>query len=320
MSEAMNRIAQIGILPVIRIDRLEDAAALAEALCAGDIPAIEITMRTECALDAIRRIKTQCPQMTVGAGTVTSPELADRALEAGADFLVSPGLNPETVEHAWSRGAAIVPGCVTATEIEAGMGMGLDTFKFFPAEQMGGLQTIKLLSGPFQKARFIPTGGLNYSLLPQYLALPQVMACGGSFMAPGELIRAGAWDRITELCKKAVKLSLGFALAHVGINHTDSEQAQSSAEWFCRAFLMEKDEHKGAVFAGSMVECLRGKGKGTLGHIAVSTASTYRAMAYLQNKGFQLRQDAAGVDEMGRTKWIYLADEVGGFAVHIQQR
>ena len=317
---AIKQIEMTGILPVIGIGSTESAVPLADALSAGGVDSIEVTLRSDCALEAIRLIKQAHPEMAVGAGTVLSSSQADAAIASGADFLVSPGFNPKTVEYALSKGVPMIPGCVTASDIELGISMGLKLFKYFPAEQMGGLAAIKLLSGPFKDARFIPTGGLNFSLLPEYLACPAVLACGGSYMAPGALIKAGKWEEITALCRKAISLSMGFELAHIGINHSSAIEAEATAEWFCRAFGTVKTEHEKSVFAGTMVESMKSEYAGAKGHIAVSTASMVRAMAHLEKEGFAFRDDLKGVDAGGRPVWAYFADEVGGFAVHLFQR
>lgn len=320
MLEEIEKMIPTGILPVIRLDDSRHAVPLAKALYNGGLPTIEITLRSDCALESIRQIKMKFPAMTVGAGTVISEELANQAIEAGADFLVSPGLNPKTVAYCLKRGTAIIPGAVTATDIELGMSMGLRVFKYFPAEQMGGLPAIQLLSNPFPQVKFIPTGGLSYSLLPGYLAKNFILACGGSYMAGSELIRQEKWQEIERLSRAAVKISMGFELAHIGINHENPKQAEDAASWFCSAFDFESVDHKNAVFAGTAVESLKGSFSGTKGHIGFSTLSMSRAMAYLRSKGFRFREDSVQIGKDGKPKWAYFADEIDGFAIHIVQK
>lgn len=315
-----DKIAETGILPVIKVEKIEFAVPLAQALRKGGVSVIEITLRSECALDAIRQIKETFPDMIVSAGTVLTTDLVDQAIDAGADIIVTPGFNIKTVKYCVNKGICIVPGAVTASDIELGISMGLRVFKYFPAESMGGLPAIELLSGPFPKIKFIPTGGMNHDNLPKYLAKDFILACGGSYMAKSDLIRQERWDEITRLTREAVKTSMGFQLAHIGINHENAEQANECADWFCRAFDFAPSDHRNAVFAGTAVESLKTKYSGTKGHIGFSTISMSRALPYLRSKGFRFREDSIVTDAAGKPRWAYFADEVDGFAVHIVQK
>ena len=203
---ALERIAELKLLPVIRIADLSDAVPLADALIGGGLPAAEITFRTECAAEAIFRIRNAFPEMLVGAGTVLSVDQAKSAAAAGAGFIVSPGSNPAVIGYCTENGIPIVPGCVTPSEIETAMSLGIGTVKFFPAEAYGGVRTISALSAPYRSVRFIPTGGINESNLLSYLKCPSVIACGGSFMAEPSLIEGKCFDSIREATKKAVTL------------------------------------------------------------------------------------------------------------------
>lgn len=320
MFKILDKIGEIGILPVLNISDTASAVPLAHALCGGGVPVMEITMRTPAAVDAIRMIKEEMPEMVVGAGTALSVKQIDAAVEAGADFVVSPGFNPVTVKYCLEKDIPIIPGCVTATDLERGTSMGISVFKFFPAEQMGGLKAMELLAGPFPNVRFVPTGGLNFDLLPKYLASSKIFACGGSYMAGKDLIREKKWNEIESLCKKAVRISMGFELAHIGINHEDAQQGEKTAEWFCRAFDFPAYVHSNSVFAGTAVESLKGVFSGTKGHIGFYTVSMARAVAYLKSKGFHFREENVTTDENGCPKWLYFNEEVGGFAVHIVQK
>jgi 2-dehydro-3-deoxyphosphogluconate aldolase/(4S)-4-hydroxy-2-oxoglutarate aldolase len=197
---------------MVVIDRAEHAEGFAEALVAGGLPAAEITFRTEAAEASIRKLAGR-GDLLVGAGTILSPEQADRAIDAGAQFLVSPGTNPRVVEHVLSRGVPIVPGVATPTDIELAMSLGVTTLKFFPAETMGGPAAIKALAGPYPNVRFLPTGGITPQKLPEYLKLPPVVACGGSWLAPRELLSAGRFDEIQKLVQAAVKIVSAATIA-----------------------------------------------------------------------------------------------------------
>lgn len=210
MDKILEQIEKIGIIPVVVIDRAEDAVPLAKALCEGGLPAAEVTFRTPAAKDAIKEISRECPDMLVGAGTVLTTEQADAALAAGAKFIVSPGLNPEVVKHCLKKNAVIVPGCANASDIETALSLGLKTVKFFPAEPLGGLKMIKALAAPYVGVRFMPTGGLNAGNIGAYLDTPEIVACGGSFMVDKKLVGKGKFDKITELTRTAADLMLRF--------------------------------------------------------------------------------------------------------------
>ena len=178
------KLHSIGIIPVIKIHDAEKAVPLARALYAGGLPAAEVTFRTEAAAEAIRRIREQVPEVCVCAGTVLNVETAERAVEAGASAIISPGTNPEVVAWCLKMGVPVIPGCATPTEVEACMRMGLDFVKLFPAEVVGGVAMLKALSGPYGGMAFMPTGGVNPRNAASYLAQKNVVCCGGSWMVP----------------------------------------------------------------------------------------------------------------------------------------
>lgn len=206
---AMNeRIAKIGVVPVIKLNHPErDAALLGKALCAGGVPIAEITFRAEGADIAIRLMKEANPEMLVGAGTVTNTAQIDAAIAAGGEFIVTPGFDPELVAYAQEKGIPIYPGCTTATDYHQALKFGLEVLKFFPAEQSGGLAKIKALAAPFPMFRIMPTGGVNLKNLRDYLACPIIAACGGSYMVTADLIENNRWDEITELCKQSRRIA-----------------------------------------------------------------------------------------------------------------
>ena len=204
MNALNNRISQIGVVPVIKLNHPErDAAELGRALCAGGVPVAEITFRAAGADRAIRLMKDACPDMLVGAGTVTATAQIDAVIEAGGDFIVSPGFDPELVAYAQEKGIAVYPGCTTASEYHQALKFGLEVIKFFPAEQSGGLAKIKALAAPFPMFRVMPTGGISLKNLKEYLSCPVIAACGGSYMVTAELIDSNRWDEITALCRKS---------------------------------------------------------------------------------------------------------------------
>jgi 2-dehydro-3-deoxyphosphogluconate aldolase/(4S)-4-hydroxy-2-oxoglutarate aldolase len=200
------RIAELRVVPVVTIDDAADAAGLAGALADGGLPIAEITFRTDAAAEAIAAIRTARPDVLVGAGTVLDGATVDRALDAGAEFIVAPGFNPSMVVHAQMRGVAVIPGVVTPSEIEAAMSLGLTVLKFFPAEASGGPGYLSAVRATYPKVRFMPSGGVNVGNVASYLALPNVIAAGGTWIATADAIRNHQWAEITRLAAEAVSL------------------------------------------------------------------------------------------------------------------
>lgn len=200
-------ITETGVVPVIKLNHPErDAAALAEALFAGGMPVAEVTFRAARADTAIRLMREACPGMLIGAGTVLTEEQVDRAIAAGASFIVTPGLDRELVLYCQKKGVPIYPGCTTPTDYHTANRLGLKVLKFFPAEQSGGLAKIKAMSAPFPMFKVMPTGGISLKNLKEYISCPVICACGGSYMVTSELIEGQRWDEITELCHQSVKI------------------------------------------------------------------------------------------------------------------
>ena len=207
MCDINQKISEIGVVPVIKLNNPErDAANLAKALCEGGVPVAEVTFRAAGADIAIRLMREACPDMLVGAGTVLTTEQVDKALAAGAQFIVTPGFDPELVAYCQEKGLPIYPGCTTPTDYHAALKFGLKVLKFFPAEQSGGLAKIKAMSAPFPMFKVMPTGGISLKNLKEYLSCPVICACGGSYMVTADLIDNNKWEEIVELCKKSVEI------------------------------------------------------------------------------------------------------------------
>ena len=206
MVDFMQQVAEKKVVPVVVLNRVEDAKPLGEALCAGGLPVAEVTFRTEAAEESIRVMKKEFPEMLVGAGTIVNVEQAKRALDAGSTFLVSPGFSAKVTEFAIDNNVPIFPGCCTPTEIMMAMDYGLKVVKFFPAKQFGGLDTIKALAAPFPSMKFMPTGGISAANILDFLAFDKIIACGGSWMVNGALVKEGNFAEITRLTKEAVDL------------------------------------------------------------------------------------------------------------------
>ena len=206
LKEGLNRFRPTGFVPVVVLDDAKDAVLTAKALLAGGVDVMEITFRTVAAADSIKAVSENCPEMLVGAGTVITLDQCKQALECGAQFIVSPGFEPEVVSWCVERNVPITPGCVTPTEIMAAMKLGLNVVKFFPAGVYGGLKAMKSLSAPFGGIKFIPTGGVGAKNLKEYLEAPFVYAVGGSWLCPKKEIAAGNFDAVTALCREASQI------------------------------------------------------------------------------------------------------------------
>ncbi len=207
MNAINTKISNIGVVPVIKLNNPErDAAPLAKALCDGGVPVAEVTFRAAGADTAIRLMKEACPEILAGAGTVMTTEQVDKAVAAGAEFIVTPGFDPEIVKYCVDKNIPIYPGCTTPTDYHAAFKFGLEVVKFFPAEQSGGLAKIKAMSAPFPMFKVMPTGGISLSNLETYLSAPVICACGGSYMVTADLIDNGKWDEITDLCKQSIEI------------------------------------------------------------------------------------------------------------------
>ena len=318
MNEVLKQIGDIGIVPVIKIEDTAQAVPLAKALCEGGLPVAEVTFRTEQAEEAMRLIRKEVPQMLVGAGTVLTTEQVDRAVAAGAKFIVSPGLNPKVVQYCIEKGIPVTPGCSNPSDVEQAIELGLEVVKFFPAEPAGGIAMIKAMAAPYTKMKFMPTGGINAKNLNDYLSFPRIIACGGSWMVKDDLIRDGKFEEITSLTREAVMTMLDFKLQHVGINAKDNDGALAIAKAFAAALPLSVNRNtEASVFAGKEIEVMKGCGRGMLGHIAFSCNYPSRAVAYLKRRGISFDESTAKYDENGNLTLIYLADEIGGFAVHL---
>lgn len=320
-NDALTRVAETGILPVIAIPSPEAAVPLADALVAGGVRAIEVTLRNPWALEAIAAIRAAHPNMAIGAGTVLAEGQVAAAHQAGADFLVSPGFDPEIVRAAQAAGLPIVPGVVNPTQVTAAVKMGLKVLKFFPAEQSGGIPALTLLHGPFPDVSFVPTGGLTLANLGAYLDKPFVAACGGSYMAKTADIVAGNWTKITELCRQCVDVSLGFSLAHVGLNTGDAATAAATAARFADLFRLPVRDGHSSTFAGGAVECMKTPFYGEKGHVGFFVRSVERALAWYRSRGIPVREESIRRTADGaRLQSFYLAEEPGGFAVHVVRK
>ena len=206
MTEMMKKLGKLGIVPVVVLNDAKDALPLGEKLMECGLPCAEVTFRTAAAEESIRKMAKAYPDMIIGAGTVLTCEQADRAIDAGAKFIVSPGFNPKVTEYVLKKGVPMTPGICTPTEIEAALQFDLDVLKFFPAEPSGGLKMIKALAAPYVGVNFMPTGGISAVNVREYLAYDRIMACGGSWMVSGRLVKEGKFGEIETLVREAADI------------------------------------------------------------------------------------------------------------------
>ena len=313
----VDELENVGIVPVIKLDKVENAEHLAKALRDGGINCAEVTFRAAGADEVIRRMTTAYPDMLVGAGTVLTCEQADAAYAAGAKFCVAPGLNPKVVKHCLDKGIPFAPGLSSASEIEQALELGLDFCKFFPAEQAGGLPYIKSVCGPYTSMRFMPTGGITADNLNNYLAYKKIVCCGGSWIVPEKLLAAEDWEGIAKLCREAIDKMLGFTMVHIGINCTGPEEAEAVADDFESAFGFTKKVGNSSVFASTCMEMNKKIGRGAHGHIAIQTNSVKRAIYHLKLRGYEADESSIKYNAEGVMNVVYLKHEFNGFAVHL---
>lgn len=314
MNEVLKRVSDIGIIPVIAFNSVDEAIPLCKALVAGGLPAAEVTFRTACAEDCIKIISKEVPEMLLGAGTVLTVDQADRAMAAGAKFIVAPGYDPNVTQHVIDKGGLMMPGTATAGEMQQAMNQGCEILKFFPAEANGGVAMLKNIGAALKTAKWMCTGGVNAKNVNDYLGYDQIVAVGGTWMCKSDMIKAAKWDEITAICKEAVKTMLGFSLAHVGINCENEAEAQRAAKTMCALFGFDYKPGNSSIFAGSAVECMKSPYLGKNGHIAIATNNLDRAVYHLGRQGVEFDESTR------KPKAIYLKDEVGGFAVHLVQK
>lgn len=311
MNNIVKELSLYGIVPVVKIERIEDALPLAKALCEGGLPIAEVTFRTECAKEAIKVMKNAYPEMIVGAGTVLNANQVDEAMEAGSQFIVSPGLNPKTVQYCLDKNIPILPGCASPSDMERAIELGLDTVKFFPAEANGGIKAIKAMSAPYGNLHFMPTGGINTNNLNDYLSFDKILACGGTWMVSQDLIDNQQWDKITEITKEAIKTMLDIQVHHIAIGCHDQGQELLS--------LVHNPTYKQypSSIISNHIEFMFDENEQQLNHISLSTKSIERAMFFLQKLGYSFNKKTIQYNEKNKIKFVYFNELVSGCRCHL---
>ena len=316
----LDKLSLAGLVPVIAIDDAEDAVPLCKALADGGLPVAEITFRTAAAEESIRRVHEALPEVLLCAGTVLTTEQVDRAVNAGAAAIVSPGLNPTVVKYCVDKGIPVCPGTSNPSDIETALSFGLKTVKVFPAEAVGGIKLIKSMAAPYGDMRFMPTGGVNENNMLDYLSFPKIICCGGSWMVPKDAVVAKDWDRITSLTRSAVNKMLGLELCHVGVNSGSPEKAKEDAEMLAKLLGWEIKDGNSSMFVGGGFELMKKPFKGTNGHIAIATNFIRRARWHLERRGFEFEDESLASYKDGKMTATYLKNEIAGFAIHLIQK
>lgn len=317
MNPVVEKIYQIGIIPVIAFNSVDEAVPLCKALVAGGLPAAEVTFRTACAEECIRKIHEEVPEMLLGAGTVLTCEQADRAIDAGAAFIVAPGFDPAVMQHVLDRGSVAMPGTCTAGEMQQAMNMGCQGLKFFPAEANGGVDMLKNIGAALKTAQWMCTGGVNAKNVNNYLGYEQIIAVGGTWMCKADKIKAGAWEEIESMCKEAVDVMLGLKLAHIGINSENEEEALATANLLASLLSKKIAVGNSSIFVGNKeIEVNKKMGRGKHGHIAIACNNIDRAVYHLERRGIKFDKSSMVVKN-GKNIAIYFADEIAGFAIHL---
>lgn len=298
----LDQLSLAGIIPVVKIEKVEQALPLAEALLQADITAIEITFRTAAAAEVIRTLSQHYPELLIGAGTVLTPQQVDQAIEAGAQFIVTPGFNPNTVAYCVEKKIPIIPGCSSPTDIESALSFDLTTVKFFPAEQLGGIPTIKALSGPYSQVRFIATGGVNFANYKEYLAVSKVAAIAGSWMVAPELLNNGQYDLIRDLSKQAIQSLLDFRIESIQFTSQEINDLKSLNAW-------------ANCLPGQFVQKDSTSRRGT---ITLSTPDLKRALHFLQRYHLNPQTDDSQRKLTDSTGFSF--ESIAGFDIKLVQR
>ncbi len=306
VTDLFKSLSYAGLVPVVKIENAQDAVPLCRALADGGLPVAEVNFLTDAAEQAIKAVRTALPGVMLGAGSVLTCEQADRAVKAGASYIVSPGLNPVLVKHCQSIGVHVLPGCASPSEIESALELGIDTVKFFPAEALGGIKLIKAMSAPYGQVRFVPTGGINETNLIDYLAFDRVLAAGGSWMAPSDVVREKNWTRVTELTRRAVSRMLGLTLERVAIQ---DEYADQDVWALARLLDWPVTQTRFGHQIGDKFELTRS----VCDQLVIGTNNLDRACWHFERRGFTAKKEPT-------TGFIVLSKPVAGMTVRLVQK
>ncbi|MBQ6479862.1 MAG: bifunctional 4-hydroxy-2-oxoglutarate aldolase/2-dehydro-3-deoxy-phosphogluconate aldolase [Anaerolineaceae bacterium] len=320
MNTVTKKIHDIGIVPVIARNRIEDAAPLAKAMYAGGLPIAEIIFRNEADHDLLVEMKNTCPEMMIGAGSILTQEQVDSALNGDVAYISTQGLDPNIVKYCQDKNIPVIPEISNAGDMESTLALGIDTVKFLPAEHPDGIKMIKMLSNDYDQIKFIPSVGINQSKVNEYLNEPCVLACCGSWMIDENAISEKNFGKIRELAEDAVSSILGRTLKHIGIND-ENEDGAELADRFAGIFGGKVRKTVKGWFGSEFAEIMSKKfHTGRHGHIGIGVNNPDRARRYYEALGYSFDERTAGYDENGALEIIYFSEEIGGFALHIVKK
>ena len=314
MNTILEHIGFLGILPVAIIEDENKAVPLAQTLSENGLPAIEVTLRTQTAVEVVERIVKNFPNMLVGAGTVLTVDDAQMVIDAGAHFIVSPGFHAKVVEYCLGKSIPIIPGVLTPTEMQQALEYSLEVVKFFPAEAIGGLPYLKAVAAPFKNLKFIPTGGIEQSTLLSYLQFPKVLACGGSWMVHPEMLKACQFEKIASSTRQAVASVLGFELRHIGMYTRSTADAYKATAQLAKMIQYSVRETEDSLFSEKYVEVLQRITSDDF--IALGTNFIERAAAHLAQKGIVIKPET----KQFQNEQLVAVDldlDINGFAVRL---
>lgn len=313
MQDILNAIEAAGLFPVVEIDRLEDAKPVAKALLDGGIAAMEITLRTPCACDAIRAVHSAFPEMMVGAGTVLTPTQVDEARDAGAGYMVAPGFNPTVVHYCLDAGIPIIPGIDSPSGIELAIEAGLSVLKFFPAEFSGGIDGLKSMAGPFKnRIRFLPLGGITPENLIDYVRCDSVMAVGGTWIAKNELINSGNFAQITRNAKQAMALLHGFEFAGLELDVNGNREDAGLLDILSGVFTLPRPDMTALC-------AVKDQGSGFSGRIKIACNNVRRGAMWLKNQAIEAGSELIEASS-GPENAMVLTRRPGGFMIELIEK
>lgn len=318
MKEILLKIENIGIIPVIKLKTVDQAIPLGKALIEGGIYAAEVTFRSDAAFEGIKTLKKTYPELLVGAGTVINTDYAKKAIEAGADFIVSPGFNPKVIEYVLEKKITVIPGVSSPSEIEQALEYGLEYLKFFPAENLGGVKMLKALMGPFPNIKFMVTGGISEDNVTEYLKCKNVFAIGGSWMVKDDLVA------VQELSKKAVEKLHGFSFEFLGINSLNKDDAKNISNTLEIFGFIGKESNdcwiSKKIESNGFFQVFKGLGPGQEGTIGIKTYSIERALCYLEKFNIMGKMSTAiyfNEENDKKIKSVFLDKSIGGFSIQL---
>ena len=316
MNDVLNGIWKNGLVPVVGAEQLPHAVSIAAAVRKAGLSCVEVPFQGAESLHAIRQLHAEFPDMLIGAGEVRTGEQADQAAAAGASFAASPGLDLSLAGHCRERGIPLIPEVSSASEAARAGELGLGAVRISQAGPLAGLPAFEEWAGS-QNISVMVAGEQRPDRLRDYFAETRVLACAGAWLAPGELVQEGRFGEIAELVREALLAALDFRVKHIGVNNPDPQTALAGAGLFGRSFGLTVGEKENSVFASNAIELMKQPGRGDCGHIAVSASSVPRAIAYMERLGVGLDQSTARRDRQGSVNFIYLKEQICGFAVHL---